>query len=101
MLLGGIWHGASWTFGEGAARLLTSMLLIDRSGKPLLSTYLLGSALLAVTGLVGTHWCMRDRELHAVAERTSPVLVGMAWGTMLFLIAITQGGSSAFIYFQF
>jgi len=156
MLLGGIWHGASWTFVvwgglhglylsaerllaarfgdaafwrttiariglalltytmvnitwvffrartfEGAARLLTSMLFIDRSGKPLLSTYLLGSALLAVTGLVGTHWFMRDRELHAVAERTSPVLVGMAWGAMLFLIAITQGGSSAFIYFQF
>jgi hypothetical protein len=27
--------------------------------------------------------------------------VGLAWGGMLFLIAITQSDSDAFIYFQF
>jgi hypothetical protein len=28
-------------------------------------------------------------------------LTGGLWGAMLFLIAITQGGGNAFIYFQF
>ena len=47
------------------------------------------------------HWLMRDRDLHQVAERLPSVVVGLIWGAMLFLIAITQGGSNAFIYFQF
>ncbi|MES3035469.1 MAG: MBOAT family O-acyltransferase [Gemmatimonadota bacterium] len=156
MLLGGIWHGASWTFvvwgglhglylsaervlkarfGEAAVwrttigkvaialltyalinitwvffrakefgtarRLLESMLLVDRSGAPLLSSYKVISALTTVGLLVLVHWFMRDRTLHGVAARVPAPAVGLAWGVMLFLVTITQGGSSAFIYFQF
>lgn len=156
MLLGGIWHGASWTFvvwgglhglylsaervlkaqfGHAAVwrttlgrvaialltyalinitwvffrarefstarRLLESMLLIDRSGAPLLSSYKVISALVTVTLLVLVHWYMRDRTLHGFAARVPAPAVGLAWGVMLFLVTITQGGSSAFIYFQF
>ena len=156
MLLGGIWHGASWTFvvwgglhglylsiervlkaqfGEqaiwrttwakiglalftyalvnitwvffrardftGASRLLRSMLFIDRSGAPLLDSYALISAIATISALVVTHWFMRERTLHDTAARVPAPAIGMAWGMMLFLVAITQGGSSAFIYFQF
>jgi alginate O-acetyltransferase complex protein AlgI len=156
MLLGGLWHGAAWTFvvwgglhglylaaerllkarfGEvsfwrtlpakimlaavtyflvnitwvffraqdfsTAARVLSSMLLIDRTGAPLLSTWLLGSSLLTIACMLFAHWMMRDDHLHSVAQRVPATAVGLAWGLMLFVIVITQGGSNAFIYFQF
>lgn len=156
MLIGGLWHGASWTFvvwgglhglylvGERvlkarvgawavwqrwwsrialalltyalvnitwvffraqdfdtAWRILASMLLIDTSGAPLLSTWLIVSAVVPVTGLLLVHGYMRERSLHAEVARLPVAVSGLLWGTMLFLIAITQGGSDAFIYFQF
>jgi len=156
MLLGGIWHGASWTFVvwgglhglylsiervlrdafgnrdiwrttsariamalvtyalvnitwvffrardfTAASRLLKSMLFIDGSGTTILSSYKLLSVLATIGALVLTHWFMRDRTLHGVAARVPAPVIGMAWGMMLFLVTITQGGSSAFIYFQF
>lgn len=156
MLLGGLWHGASWTFvvwgglhgiylaverllqqrmGASpvwsttpmriilavltyllvnitwvffraqdfatAARMLKSMLLIDRTGAPLLSGWLVISASVTIGTMLVIHWLMRDRDLHQVAQRLPAALVGVIWGIMLFLIAITQGGSNAFIYFQF
>ncbi len=156
MLLGGLWHGAAWTFvvwgglhglylcaerllsarvGQlafwrtwpakiglalltyflvnitwvffraqefgTAARMLKSMLLLDRSGGPVLTTYLMLSAVVVITGMLIVHWRMRNQALHEEVQRWPAVLVGAAWGVMLFLIAITQGGSNAFIYFQF
>ena len=44
---------------------------------------------------------MRNRALHAEVGRWPSFAVGAVWGAMLFLIAITQGNSNAFIYFQF
>jgi alginate O-acetyltransferase complex protein AlgI len=156
MLLGGLWHGAAWTFvvwgglhgiylvlerglrarfGElavwrtalgqvslmlltyslvcitwvffratdfaSAWRMLQAMLGLDRSGAAVLSSYLVLSALVGVGGLLSTHWYMRDRELHQLAARTPAWLLGIALGSMLLLILITQGEGSAFIYFQF
>jgi alginate O-acetyltransferase complex protein AlgI len=156
MLLGGLWHGASWTFvvwgglhglylvgervlrgrvghlavwrtGPGrlglalatyalvnvtwvffrardfgtARRLLESMLLVERGGAPVLTSWLLGSALATVAAILAAHWVMRERELHGVVERWPAPAVGAAWGALLFLIVATQGGSDAFIYFQF
>jgi alginate O-acetyltransferase complex protein AlgI len=156
MLLGGLWHGASWTFvvwgglhgsylaierflqrrvGHlaiwdsvlakimlglltyflvnitwvffraqdfgSAARILRSMLLIDRGGNPVLVTWFVISTVLTIGTMLACHWYMRDRELHTVVERVPAWASGAAWGTALFIIAITQGGSNAFIYFQF
>ncbi len=156
MLIGGLWHGAAWTFVvwgglhglylaaerflhgrvghlplwrtlpakitlalltyalvnvtwvffrardfDTATRLLRSMALVDRGGGPVLTTWLLLSAAITTVVLLVVHWRMRHRELHAVAERWPAGAVGVLWGAMLFLIAITQGGSDAFIYFQF
>ena len=44
---------------------------------------------------------MRSRELHAEVQRAPAALVGLVWGAMMFLIAITQSDGDAFIYFQF
>jgi alginate O-acetyltransferase complex protein AlgI len=155
MLIGGLWHGAAWTFVVWgglhglflcaerllrgrvgglalwrtrpaqlglalltyalvnvtwvffrardfgtAARLLRSMLLFA-PGAPVLTSWLAASAGATVAALLVVHWRMRDRELHAVVERWPAPAVGVALGAMLFLLTITQGGSDAFIYFQF
>jgi alginate O-acetyltransferase complex protein AlgI len=156
MLIGGLWHGAAWTFVvwgglhgaylvierflrqrighwpvwdalasriglalltyalvnitwvffraqdfDTAWRVLSAMLWIQPEGTPVLNGWLVGSGLLTVAGLVAVHGWMRERELHAEVQRLPSWLVGLLWGGMAFLIAITQGGSDAFIYFQF
>ena len=155
MLLGGLWHGAAWTFvvwgglhglylgaerflqrrvgdrpvwrTRGARvglalltyalvnltwvffraqdfptawRMLRSMLLVD-GGAPILNMWLALSTAVTIGGMLVVHWRMRDRGLHEVVERWPAAAVGAVWGAMLFLIVITQGGSNAFIYFQF
>jgi alginate O-acetyltransferase complex protein AlgI len=156
MLLGGLWHGAAWTFVvwgglhglflvierflrqrigdwalwqglpariglavltyalvnitwvffraqdfDGAWRVLSAMLGAAPAGKAVLDTWPLYSGLLTIAALVALHGYMRERELHAQVQRLPAWVVGVACGTMAFLIAITQGASDAFIYFQF
>ena len=156
MLLGGLWHGAAWTFvvwgglhgaylcGERflkgrighwsvwdrwlvrvllalltyalvnltwvffraqdfdtAWRMISAMLLLDTSGAPLLDTWPVYSTMATIATMLVVHWIMRSRELHEEVQRLPAVLVGVAWGAMMFLIAITQSDSDAFIYFQF
>ncbi|HUR37613.1 MAG TPA: MBOAT family O-acyltransferase [Terriglobales bacterium] len=156
MLLGGLWHGASWTFVvwgglhglyltverflqrrlgntpmwtsapmkialalityvlvnitwvffrsqnfATAARVLKSMLFIDPSGAPILISWHVWSCAITIAIMLILHWSLRDRDLSDVAKKVPAILFGLIWGAMLFLIAITQGGSDAFIYFQF
>jgi alginate O-acetyltransferase complex protein AlgI len=156
MLLGGLWHGAAWTFvvwgglhglylaaerflgarvghlpvwrtGAArvglalltyllvnvtwvffrardfgtAARVLSSMFLVGPGGPPVLTWWLVASVSATVAAILAAHWHMRHRELHAEISRWPAPAVGLAWGLMLFALAITQGGSDAFIYFQF
>ncbi|MEO5721952.1 MAG: MBOAT family O-acyltransferase, partial [Chthoniobacterales bacterium] len=156
MLLGGLWHGAAWTFvvwgglhglylcaerllkprfGQfplwrtrggkivlalftyflinltwvffraqdftTARRLLTSMLLLDRSGAPLLSSWFIISTVGVIATMLAVHWRMRQQTLHEEVQRWPAVAVGLAWGVMLWMIVTTQGGGNAFIYFQF
>ncbi|MND07594.1 hypothetical protein D3C83_296710 [compost metagenome] len=54
-----------------------------------------------ITGIVVTHWRMRDQTLEAAIARTSPVVIVGVWALMLFAIVIAQGAGNAFIYFQF
>jgi alginate O-acetyltransferase complex protein AlgI len=155
MLLGGLWHGAAWTFvvwgglhglylcgervlkarfGETAFwrtlggrlalalityflvnitwvffraqdfatawRMITSMLFI-RSGAPVLSSYFIITAALTIAAMLLVHWRMRHQTLHEEVQRWPALLVGIAWGAMLWLIVTAQGGGNAFIYFQF
>ncbi|WP_339630625.1 hypothetical protein [Bizionia echini] len=44
---------------------------------------------------------MRNTSMKTVSQKISPILLGIVWAMMLFLIAISQGSGEQFIYFQF
>ncbi|MCA1714124.1 MAG: MBOAT family protein, partial [Gammaproteobacteria bacterium] len=96
----------TWVFfraGDFATawRMLRSMLLLERGGAPVLGTYFVSTATTTVAAMLLVHWYMRHRALHVEVARLPAAATGVLWGAMLFAIAITQGGSDAFIYFQF
>ncbi|RLA26165.1 MAG: MBOAT family protein [Gammaproteobacteria bacterium] len=156
MLLGGLWHGASWTFVvwgglhgvylaaerwlvarlghhqvwnklvarillalltyflinitwvffraadfATAWRMITTMLTFVTSGEKILPTVLVLQTVITTAVMLAIHWWMRNRRLDEVIDRMPVWLTGLLWGVMLMLIIITQGGSDAFIYFQF
>jgi len=156
MLLGGLWHGASWTFvvwgglhgaylaaerwlvarfGQrrvwktlgaqillalltyflvnltwvffrapdfpSAWRLVVTMLTFVSDGKKVLPTSMIVQTVVTIGLMLLVHWWMRERRLDEVVSGLPTWLTGLVWGLMLVLILITQGGSNAFIYFQF
>jgi len=156
MLLGGLWHGANWTFvawgglhglylaverwirdrtgiqGEpvrwinrlalglltyalvnvtwvffrahtfgGAARILQGMFGFAAGAEPVLATIYMIKIGVLITGVVATHWLMRERELEQVVSRTPWWLTGLVCAAMLFAVIVTQDSATAFIYFQF
>jgi len=156
MLLGGLWHGASWSFvvwgglhglylaaerflreaipeqewfktawfkiamalvtyflvnitwvffraqsfGE-ASTYLASMFAIAPAPKKVLYLNEIVPAAIAIAGMVVTHWRMRDTSMEAVVAKTPAWLIGATLTFMLFMLVISQGSDSAFIYFQF
>jgi len=156
MLLGGLWHGASWTFVvwgglhglylaaerlarelmgdrswyanvlfklamalltyflinitwvffraqsfDAAMTMLASMFALAAEPKAVLRWSEIVPAAVVVSGMVATHWMMRSSSLEAVADKAPRWLIGAVWAFMLFMLVITQGSDSAFIYFQF
>ncbi len=156
MLLGGLWHGASWTFvawgglhglylaaerwlqarfGDRdiwnkllvrvllalityflvnitwvffraadfamAWRMIITMLTFVTDGEKVLPTVFILQTVITIGIMLAVHWHMRNRQLTEVVERLPVWLIGLVWGVMLTMIVITQGGSDAFIYFQF
>jgi alginate O-acetyltransferase complex protein AlgI len=156
MLLGGLWHGASWTFvvwgglhglylaverwlnarfGHNAVwsrlpaqiflavltyflvnitwvffragdfatawRMIVTMLTFVTDGEKVLPTVHILQVVITISIMLVIHWRMRERKLDEVINRMPVWLTGIIWGVMLTLIIITQGGSDAFIYFQF
>ena len=156
MLLGGLWHGASWAFvvwgglhgvylaaerwlkarlGHQAVwrklpaqimlafltyflvnitwvffrapdfatawRMIVTMLTWVTDGEKVLITAHVLQVVVTISIMLLVHWRMRERRLEEVVGKMPVWLTGLAWGTMITLIIITQGGSDAFIYFQF
>ena len=154
MLLGGLWHGASWTFVvwgglhglylsaermlrsrfatyrpgpwmlvlfalltyalinitwvffrahsfEKAWQVLAGMFGAHGSAEPILATSNLFFVIVIISGLVFSHWQMRERTLESVIARTPAILLAGVWALMGFAIVIAQGAGNAFIYFQF
>lgn len=156
MLLGGLWHGASWTFVvwgglhglylaaervlretvppqiwfrsvwfkaamalvtyvlinvtwvffragsfNGAANYLASMFGASSAPERVLYLNEVLPAAVVVAGMVLTHWRMRDTTMEEVVAKTPSWLIGTVLALMLFMLVITQGSDSAFIYFQF
>jgi len=153
MLLGGLWHGAAWTFMvwgglhgtylilerlqrqylpfkitkwngmflafttftcvnitwvffrarefETAWNMIRSMFYLNSDGTKVLQTFDIIKVLTLIAILFVTHWFMRNTSVKEVSLKTSPVVLGIAWSIMFFLIAIAQGSGEQFIYFQF
>jgi len=84
-----------------AWRMIVTMLTFDTSGAKILSTVFVLQTVITITVMLIIHWWMRNRRLDEVVDRLPGWLTGLIGGVMLMLIIITQGGSDAFIYFQF
>lgn len=153
MLLGGLWHGAAWTFVVWGAlhgiylvvekllkdhvkiritawngillALLTytcvnftwvffratdftiawgiikSMLFLNPAGEPILGTFHILKVFVLIIMTFLCHWYMRNSSLKERCSKLSPVMLGVIWGILFFLICISQGTGEQFIYFQF
>jgi alginate O-acetyltransferase complex protein AlgI len=155
MLLGGLWHGASWTFvvwgglhgtylaveryiqrrvapsavsrslpfqialamltyflvnltwvffrarDFGTARRLIASMLTLSGGPKVLTSANVALVIVPVLAILVIHGLMRDRTLEEVASRAPWWLSATTIGLMLLAIAVSQGSSNAFIYFQF
>ncbi len=153
MLLGGLWHGAAWTFViwgalhgiylvierqfrgkinlkhtgiQGlflalltytcvnitwvffrarefatAKNMITSMFFLNDEGAKVLHTFEILKVAVVITILFLCHWFMRNTNMKEVHNKTNPILFGIFWAAMVFLIMISQGSGEQFIYFQF
>lgn len=153
MLLGGLWHGAAWTFVvwgglhgtylilerlqrkyipfkitkwngmflafttftcinitwvffrakefATAKHMISSMLYLNSEGEKILQSFDIAKIMIIIAIMFLAHWFMRNTSVKEVSKKISPVLLGIVWSAMLFLIAIAQGSGEQFIYFQF
>ncbi len=153
MLLGGLWHGAAWTFVvwgalhgiylvverllrskihikinafngvflalltytlvnftwvffrarefSTAKNMIASMLFINDGGEKIVPSFDILKVFVLITLLFICHWMMRNTSMKEVSLKTPAWVLGVVWGIMLFLIAISQGSGEQFIYFQF
>ncbi|WP_353779835.1 MBOAT family O-acyltransferase [Winogradskyella sp. 3972H.M.0a.05] len=153
MLLGGLWHGAAWTFViwgalhglylvierqfrgkvnvktvgiqgillalltytcvnitwvffrarefSTAKNMITSMFFMNDEGTKVLQTFEVIKVGVVITILFICHWIMRNTSMKEVSKKTSPVVLGVFWAILVFLILISQGSGEQFIYFQF
>ena len=153
MLLGGLWHGAAWTFVvwgalhgiylvverllrskihikinafngillafltytlvnftwvffrarefSTAKNIIASMLFINDGGEKIVPSFDIIKVFVLISLLFICHWIMRNTSMKDVSLKTPAWLLGVVWGIMLFLIAISQGSGEQFIYFQF
>ena len=153
MLLGGLWHGAAWTFVIWGAlhgiyliverllrnnikikitpyngiilalltymlvnitwvffrarefvtakNMITSMFFMNSEGKKVLQSFDIIKVFMVITILFICHWIMRNTSMKAVSKKINPLILGLYWAILVFLIIIAQGSGEQFIYFQF
>lgn len=153
MLLGGLWHGAAWTFVVWgglhglylvverllkqkiqlklnlftgvlmalltyalvnftwvffrarefniAKNMITSMFFMNPEGEKILQSFDILKVFVVIGLLFICHYSMRNTSMKAVSQKVSPWVLGVGWAILFFLIAIAQGNSEQFIYFQF
>ena len=81
--------------------MIVTMLTFVTDGEKILPTIFVLQTAITIGVMLVIHWYMRSRRLDEVIGRLPVWLIGPIWGIMLTAIIITQGGSDAFIYFQF
>ena len=84
-----------------AAGMLAAMTGRHAHAAPLLPTIKVLEVAIALGGLLGAHWYMRERSLEEVVTRAPWALLAGAWTTMLLAVLLTQGTGDSFIHFQF
>ena len=85
----------------GAWRMIVTMLTLQTDGARVLPTIYMLETVFTISIMLAVHWFMRNRRLDEVIGAIPVWRTGVAWGAMLAILVITQGGSDAFIYFQF
>jgi alginate O-acetyltransferase complex protein AlgI len=84
-----------------AINMLASMFFLNSDGEKILQ-YMDIIKVFSVVGILFlAHWFMRNTSVKAVAEKTSWWVMSIIWAAMFILLAIAQGSSEQFIYFQF
>ena len=153
MLLGGLWHGAAWTFMvwgglhgtylileklqkkyvpfkitkwngvflafitfscvnitwvffrarefDTAWNMIKSMFYLQTNGEKILDSFSIIKVCVVIGILFLCHWMMRNTSMKELSQKTSPLVLGVVWAILFFLIAIAQGSGEQFIYFQF
>lgn len=153
MLLGGLWHGAAWTFivwgglhgaylileklqkkylpfkitkwnglflafitfscvnitwvffrareFDTAWNMIKSMFYLQTGGEKILSSFDIIKVSVVIGILFLCHWIMRNTSMKEASQKTSPIVLGIFWAIIFFLICIAQGSGEQFIYFQF
>ncbi len=81
--------------------MIVTMLTFVTDGEKVLPTVHVIETVATIGIMLVIHWRMCNRRLSEEIGRLPAWLTGLIWGVMLTLIIITQGGSDAFIYFQF
>ena len=84
-----------------AKNMISSMFFMNDEGAKVLQTFEVIKVAIVITILFICHWIMRNTSMREVSKKTSPVVLGVFWAILVFLILISQGSGEQFIYFQF
>jgi len=74
---------------------------MQTGGEKILDSFTIIKVSTIIALLFLCHWFMRNTSLKEVSKKVSPLVLGVFWAIMLFLIFISQGSGEQFIYFQF
>ena len=81
--------------------MIKSMFYMQVEGVKILETFDIIKVCTVVGILFLCHWFMRNTSVKEVAQKISPVFLGIVWAIMIFILCIAQGSGEQFIYFQF
>ena len=81
--------------------MLASMFFLNPEGEKVLQYLDVIKVFSVISVLFLVHWFMRDTSVKQVAAKIPWWIMGVIWAAMLILLAIAQGSSEQFIYFQF
>jgi alginate O-acetyltransferase complex protein AlgI len=84
-----------------AIDMLGSMFFLNPEGEKVLQYMDIIKVFSVISLLFLAHWFMRNTSVRAVADKTSWWVLSLIWAAMFILLAIAQGSSEQFIYFQF
>ena len=88
------------TFSK-AYEMLKSMFFLNPDGEKILQYEDIIKVLTVMALVFLVHWFMRDTSVRQVAEKTPKWVLAVGWAFMFVILAIAQGSSEQFIYFQF